>query len=181
MYRLLILTGLRRGEAVGLQWGDLDLTAGRLTVRRQVTSVNGDLVVGPPKSKAGARTIALDATTLAGLRQHQRHAQLQHPPGAGAFLSTPVFNAVDGSPLQPAYVSRHFTTLIRRHGLPVIRLHDLRHTSASIGLAGGESLLEVSRRLGHSSITITADTYAHVTPATAHASAQRLADQLAAG
>jgi integrase len=70
---------------------------------------------------------------------------------------------------------RHFTTLVARHGLPPIRLHDLRHTSASIGLAGGESLLEVSRRLGHSSIAITADTYSHISPATASESAQRLA------
>jgi hypothetical protein len=66
------------------------------------------------------------------------------------------FTRSDGQGLHPAYVSRYFTTLVRRHGLPPIRLHDLRRTSVSIGLAGGERLLEVSRRLGHSSITITA-------------------------
>jgi integrase len=181
LYRVLILTGLRRGEGIGLHWGDLELTTGRLTVRRQLTYVNGDLVTGPPKSKAGGRTIAVDATTLALLRQRQRHAQLRHVPGEGAFEDSPVFRTADGSVMHPAYVSRHFTTLTKRHGLPVIRLHDLRHTSASIGLAAGETLLEVSRRLGHSSITITADIYAHITPASAHASAQRLADQLDAG
>jgi integrase len=171
LYRVLILTGLRRGEAIGLRWGDLDLTAGRVSVCRQVTCVNGDLVTGPPKSKAGGRTIALDTTTLVLLQQQRRHAQLRQDPDAGQFEDTPVFTRPDGTVLHPAYVSRHFTSLVRRHGLPVIRLHDLRHTSASIGLAAGETLLEVSRRLGHSSITITADTYAHITPATAHASA----------
>ena len=75
-----------------------------------------------------------------------------------------IFTTVGGSGLNPAYVSRHFAQLITKAGLPPIRLHDLRHTSASLGLASGESLLEVSRRLGHSSITITADTYAHVSP-----------------
>ena len=72
-------------------------------------------------------------------------------------------------------MSRHFDRLVARHGLPRIRLHDLRHTSASIGLASGESLLEVSRRLGHSSITVTADIYSHISPVVAKESAERLA------
>ena len=89
-----------------------------------------------------------------------------------------MFTTVDGKPLDPAYVSRHFDALVRQHGLRRIRLHDLRHTSASIGLASGESLLEVSRRLGHSSITITADVYSHVSPEVARESAERLAETI---
>ena len=84
-----------------------------------------------------------------------------------------MFTRDDGQPLDPTYVSRHFDRLVARHGLPRIRLHDLRHTSASIGLASGESLLEVSRRLGHSSITITADIYSHLSPAIAREAAER--------
>jgi integrase len=72
LYRVLILTGLRRGEAIGLQWGDLDLVAGKVKVCRQVTCVNGDLVTGPPKSKAGGRTIALDTAVLLSLHQRVR-------------------------------------------------------------------------------------------------------------
>jgi integrase len=86
-----------------------------------------------------------------------------------------VFTTPTGQPLDPAYVSRHFDRLTAKHGLPRIRLHDLRHTSASIGLASGESLLEVSRRLGHSSITVTADIYSHLSPLVAKESAERLA------
>lgn len=68
--------------------------------------------------------------------------------------------------------------MIARHNLPRIRLHDLRHTSASIGLASGESLLEVSRRLGHSSISVTADVYSHISPLVAKESAERLAHRV---
>ena len=77
--------------------------------------------------------------------------------------------------LDPTYVSREFDRLIARHQLRRIRLHDLRHTSASLGLESGESLVEVSRRLGHSSITVTADIYSHVSPLVAKDSAERLA------
>lgn len=181
LYRLLVLTGLRRGEAVGLQWADLDLTTRTLTVNRQVVSVNGELVVGPPKSDAGRRTVALDRTTGQLLEVQHRRALLAHPWEPDEVSGSRfVFTRTRSECIHPAHVSQRFTTLIRQLGLPRIRLHDLRHTSASLGLAGGESLLEVSRRLGHSSIGITADVYSHVTAETARESADRLARTLEA-
>lgn len=96
------------------------------------------------------------------------HASDRSAPTPGSGVHPP-----DGEALDPAYVSRHFDRLIARHGLRRIRLHDLRHSSASIGLASGESLVEVSRRLGHSSITITADIYSHISPQVAKESAER--------
>ena len=89
-----------------------------------------------------------------------------------------VFTRDTGEALDPAYVSRHFDRLVAKHGLPRIRLHDLRHTSASMGLASGESLLEVSRRLGHSSITVTADIYSHLSPVVTRESAERLSNHI---
>lgn len=176
MYRLLLLGGLRRGEAVGLQWGDLDLDTGTLTVHRQVISLDGELIVGPPKSDAGHRTVPLDRATREQLRIRMRRARLRWAWEAEeSFESRFVFTRAEGGCYHPVYVSRHFTTLVKRHGLPRIRLHDLRHTSASLGLEGGESLLEVSRRLGHSSIGVTADIYAHVSANTARESTERLA------
>jgi integrase len=173
---LLLLGGLRRGEAVGLQWRDLDLDTGTLTVNRQVISFDGELIVGPPKSDAGHRTVPLDRATRDQLRLRQRRSRIRWAwEPDESFVSRFVFTRSDGGCYQPGYVSRHFTTLVNRHGLPRIRLHDLRHTSASLGLEGGESLLEVSRRLGHSSIGITADTYAHVSANTARESTERLA------
>ena len=80
---------------------------------------------------------------------------------------------------RPSQVSSHFQSLIKRSALPRIRLHDLRHPSASIGLQAGESLKEVSSRLGHSTIVITADIYAHISPELAKQSAERLAKLVA--
>jgi integrase len=116
----------------------------------------------------------LDPTTLERLHRHQRRAVLAHDWGHGGELEdTPVFTVGSG-PVHPAYASRHFTTLCARAGVPVIRLHDLRHTSASLGLAAGEPLLHVSRRLGHSSIAVTADVYTQVTSEAAKTAAAAL-------
>ncbi|WP_404387413.1 tyrosine-type recombinase/integrase [Humibacillus xanthopallidus] len=176
LYRLLLLTGMRRGEGIGLQWGDLALDTGTLTITRQVTSINGQLHVGPPKSDSGRRTIAVDKATLELLKAMHRRAVLAHPWEPDAHFDTrPAFPNDSGGHYSPTYVSRHFLTLVNQLGLPRIRLHDLRHTSASLGLEGGESLLSVSRRLGHSSISITADVYSQITPA----GAERAADHLA--
>jgi len=79
-----------------------------------------------------------------------------------------------GEPLNPSYVTRHFDRLVAEAGLPRIRLHDLRHTSASVGLASGETLIEVSRRLGHSSIAITGDIYSEISAEMAQRSADRM-------
>ena len=176
LYLLLGLRGLRRGEAVGLRWSDVDLDAGQLRVEQQVVKVGSQLVIGPPKSHAGNRTVALDRTTAELLRWHRRRQRLDRWKAETLWVDTGlVFTREDGTGLDPAFVSRHFDRLVARHGLPRIRLHDLRHTSASVGLASGETLLEVSRRLGHSSIAITADVYSHISPQTAAESAERLA------
>jgi integrase len=179
LYRLLGLAGLRRGEAVALRWVDVDLNAGHLRVEQSLVKVDGRSVIGPPKSVAGARVVAIDDETARRLLWHQEVQRLEILKVVGtAGTMELVFTTPTGEPLDPAYVSRHFDRLVARHGLPRIRLHDLRHTSASIGLEAGESLLEVSRRLGHSSITITADVYSHLSPVVAKESAERLAQSV---
>lgn len=133
-------------------------------------------MTGPPKSATGVRVVAIDDQTAHRLGWHRCRQRLEVLRTTGAVASPEwVFTTETGQPLDPAYVSRHFDRLVARHQMRRIRLHDLRHTSASIGLASGESLLEVSRRLGHSSITITADTYSHISPMVAKESAERLA------
>lgn len=176
LYLLLGLVGLRRGEAVALRWSEVDLNRGFLRIERSVVRVGSQAVVGPPKSSSGRRVVAIDDETARRLQWHQCRQRLEALRRTGAALTPElVFTTEDGELLDPAYVSRHFDRLIARHGLPRIRLHDLRHTSASIGLESGESLVEVSRRLGHSSISITADTYSHISPLVAKESAERLA------
>jgi integrase len=175
LFVLLALCGLRRGEAVGLRWRDVDLEHGVLRVRQQIIAVGRHIVVGEPKSRAGHRHVALDITTVRLLHCHRAAQERQQEQHGAEWVETGlVFTEPNGSALDPTYVSRHFDRLVARSGLPRLRLHDLRHSSASIGLASGESLLEVSRRLGHSSIAVTADIYSTVAPEVARESAERL-------
>jgi integrase len=176
LYHLVIVSGLRRGEVCGLRWEDVDLDTGTLRVSQQLVSVAGKVQAGEPKTAHGARVVALDPGTVSVLRDHRRRQLEDRLRWGDAWTDSGlVFTRADGSRLDPSYVTRHFGRLVRAADLPVIRLHDLRHTSASIGLAAGESLKEISDRLGHSSITITANTYAHVSPALARESAGRRA------
>lgn len=158
LYLLIVMTGLRRGEAIGLQWQDVDLDSGSLHVRQQVVGVGGTTHVGPPKTRAGVRTVPLDGATVLCLKKH-RALQAEERSCAGASWRDTghVFVAEDGSVLRPERVSRVFRVYLRRAGLPPIRLHDLRHTSASLALGAGVSLKVVSDRLGHSTIGITAN------------------------
>ena len=179
LFLLLGLTGLRRGEAIGLRWSDIDLDRGQLHVEQQLSTIARRTQAGPPKSVHGRRTLPISARLHEALDCHAGGQRLERWAAGADWVDTDlVFTTTDGQALNPGRVSRHFDRLVAATSLPPIRLHDLRHTSASLGLASGESLLEVSRRLGHSSITITADIYSHISPATARHSAERLTDLL---
>ncbi|MBA3369092.1 MAG: site-specific integrase [Geodermatophilaceae bacterium] len=165
-YLLLATTGMRRGEALGLRWADLDLTACRATIRQTVVTVNHEVQFGTPKTAKGRRSVSLDAVTVAGLREHRKaQAAERLLIGAGWRDHDLVFAKVDGTPLHPERFSREFTRRSARLGLPPIRLHDLRHGWATMALAAGVHPKVVQERLGHASISITLDTYSHVSPA----------------
>jgi integrase len=153
-------TGMRRGEVLGFRWRDLDLDAGRASVRQAVISVGYRVSVSEPKSGKG-RSIDLDPETVRTLREHRKRQF-----AAGAVTATGlVFCHPDGSPIHPDRFSKVFDGLVRSSGLPRIRLHDLRHTHATHLLGAAVHPKIVQERLGHSSIAITLDTYSHVTPA----------------
>ena len=151
------VTGLRRGEAAGLCWCDIDFTAATLTVSRQLQENGRGLVVLPPKSIASNRVLALDPWTVQVLAAH-RHRQLS------ALGDGYVFARLVGRPCTPGYLTRRFIRLIRRAGLPPIRLHDLRHGAATLALAGGADLKAIQAMLGRASIILTADTYTSTLP-----------------
>jgi integrase len=179
LYRLMLVTGLRRGEAIGLRWEDVDLDGRCLFVVQQITEVRGKAVVGTPKTKRGTRVVPLDAATADQL-WHHRETQLLDKSAWGPAWNDQglVFTREDGRHLRPEYVTRHFLKLARDAGLPPIRLHDLRHTNASLALAAGVELKVVSERLGHSTTTITADLYTHVHRAIGRAAADKIASVL---
>ena len=165
LWRFLAMTGCRRGEALGLSWRDVDIEGGRVTIRRALVPLNGKVIETEPKTKRGRRLIALDAETVAVLRE-QAALQLseQQRLGDSWIDSGQVFTKKDGSPLHPERISAMFRRLVRAAALPHIPLHGLRHTYASLALAKGVNAAIVSRRLGHSSVAFTLDVYSHVLP-----------------
>jgi integrase len=160
-YQLIALRGLRRGEACGLRWADLDLDAGLAYITRQVQHVAGKLTACPLKTPASRRVVALDPATIALLRAH-RSAQQRDAQARGITLSGYVFTAPDGGPLCPEHLTRTFNKLVADAGLPPVRLHDLRHGAATLMLLAGADLKTIADQLGHSSIVLTADTYLSV-------------------
>ena len=163
LFLLLAIAGLRRGEVIALRRSDLDLNAGALRVRQSAVLVGNRVVVGEPKSRAGHRTVALDDETTRRLAWHHSRQQLQAHK-AGRTDPKLVFTTASGERLDPAYVSRHFARLIRLHGLPSIRLHDLRHFMATQMLAHGVAVVTVSQRLGHARASTTLNVYGHCIP-----------------
>ncbi|MDQ3343800.1 MAG: site-specific integrase [Actinomycetota bacterium] len=176
LYNLIALRGLRRGEAVGLSWSDVDLDGCSLLIREQVVQLGWRTLRTAPKA-GSERGLALDTGTVEVLRAHRlrQRAELEFL-GLDPDGVTAVFTRVDGQPVHPDYVTRHFTRLITAAALPPIRVHDLRHGAATLALASGVAMKVVQEMLGHSSITITSDTYTSVLPQVARAAAQAAAD-----
>jgi integrase len=163
-YLLLATTGLRRGEALGLRWQDLDLETGRAAIRQTVIVIKHAVMVGTPKTASGRRTVRLDKGTVVALREHRkRQAAERLLMGAGWTDLDLVFCHPDGTMVHPERFSRGFLEAVARIGLPRIRLHDLRHGWATYALQAGIHPKVVQERLGHANIAITLDTYSHVT------------------
>lgn len=156
-------TGLRRGELLGLRWGDLDLEAAELQVVQAVVQVGWNAELSEPKTPSSRRRVALDRQTTEVLREHRRAAEDRSTDGKLNAASL-VFPGSAGMPMNPGLFSGHFRRLVKQSGLPTIRFHDLRHGHASHCLAAGVHPKIVSERLGHSSIVVTLDTYSHLLP-----------------
>ena len=182
LWRLALLTGMRRGEVLGLRWRDLDLDRGSLAVRRTLSrGADSRLIEGAPKTASGRRQIALPASAIEALRRH-RVRQLEARLAAGVAYADHdlVFANDTGGPLHPNSLALRFRRLIVRAGVPRIRFHDLRHTSASLMLANGEHPKVVQERLGHADIRMTMDLYSHVAADMQRHAADRLDAVLAA-
>jgi integrase len=177
LWVLLATTGMRRGEALGVRWSDVDLDAGRLRVVQTIIQVRSKVTIGEPKTARGRRPIALDAGTVAVLREHRKHSleerMLVGPDFEDSGL---VFHHPDGSCLKPNAVSAAFTLRVRKAGLPPLTLKGFRHTWATLALERGVHPRVVQERLGHSTIAITLGIYSHVAPTLHDEAAQLIAD-----
>jgi len=163
---MLATTGLRRGEVLGVRWRDLDLDARTLSVVQTITNVDGKLVFGKPKTSKSVRQISIDERTAAMMRQHrraQREDQMAMGPEWGNDGDLAFTDEAGGS-IRPEWFSKEFGRVVAASGVPRIRLHDVRHTYATIALKTGIPAKVVSEHLGHSTIAITLDLYSHVTP-----------------
>ncbi|HEX6236489.1 MAG TPA: site-specific integrase, partial [Acidimicrobiales bacterium] len=133
---LLATTGMRRGEALGLRWSDVDLEAGRLSIVQTITTVRDKMVITPPKTARSRRLVSLDPETVAALRDHRRRQNEERLRAGEAWSGEGdfVFTNEIGEPVHPSALSRLFASYVRGACLPTIRLHDLRHTYATVAL-----------------------------------------------
>jgi integrase len=165
LFRVGLAIGLRRGEALALKWSSVDLENATLRVTGSLQRIQGKLVIQPPKTKKSARALKIPKTLLAILREH-RTRQLEERLNAEHWQDEDlVFSTSLGTYIEPRNVRRKLDSLMKDSGMRYFRLHDVRHFFASLLLAQGVELKLVSELLGHSSIRITGDIYAHVMPA----------------
>jgi integrase len=182
LYHVIAYTGLRRGEAVGVRWIDVNFDASVMTIAQQIGVYAGVFEITAPKTDAGEREVAFDPDTKALLARHQIQSKKQRLAYGPRYIDTGlVFTEPDGTPLSPERVHDRFQRLTEKAGLPPIRLHDLRHGAATHALSAGVDLTVVSEMLGHSNTQITRDTYTSVVREVQHEAAQAIAGVIGRG
>lgn len=181
LYTVLVATGLRLGEALGLAWEDVDLEARTLTVRHALQRVGGRAVLVEPKTDRSRRTVGLPPVAVAALREHRKR-QLQERLLAGSRWRGEewplVFLTTIGTPVHGPDVTRGFQAKLAAAGLPRVTLHSLRHSAATFLLAQGVSPRVVMEMLGHSTIQTTMTIYSHVIDGLRRDAADRMEEVL---
>jgi len=166
LIQLAITTGMRQSEILALKWSDMDWDRNTLTIQRQLRRKyeNGNYY-SSLKTSAGRRTISLGLNTIQNLREHhKRQISEKDKMGNQWDENDLVFPSSNGKPIHQRNLLRKFKKILRDSGLREIRFHDLRHTAASLMLNHGIPTIIVSKRLGHSKVSITMDTYGHLLP-----------------
>lgn len=165
MILITLVHGLRRSELCGLKWDCIDFENMQFEIKHTVVSYGGRIEKDKTKNQSSRRIYPL-SDDVASILLDIKEAQKQNSKlfGKGYFESDYVFTWADGRPIPPDHVSHKFNKLLKKHNLPHIRFHDLRHTCASLLLSNDSTLKDVQAWLGHSSITMTADVYGHLDP-----------------
>jgi integrase len=178
MWRLSAMTGMRRGEVLGLRWKDIDLDAKKLSVHQAVVLVDHQITISPvPKTDSSRRTISLDDETVALLRSHHTGQLKERMKCEGMWPDGDLaFTAEMGDTLNPERVTKWFEQRRVKTDLPKMTLHGLRHAHATALLRAGVPIAVVSKRLGHKNVGVTLGVYAHVLPGDDEAAADDFAE-----
>ena len=180
LWVLAVHTGMRQGELLALKWTDVDLEAGKVSVRRTLTRENGHYSLGEPKTKRSRRTIKFTRASVEALRSHLGR-QMEDMDRLGDLYQDQglVFTTDSGAPLNPSNIrNRNLRRLTKKANLPQIRFHDLRHTCATLLLSRNVHPKIVQEMLGHATVAITLDTYSHVLPGMGDQAATAMEDAL---
>ena len=174
-FATLLYTGLRRGELLALRWRNLDLENSKLTVVETAYKLgDGRYIIKEPKTPHSRRSVTLTPSLVELFKVYRADQELLRIQlGISLYADDFVFIRPDGSPVNPSAVTLAFRRIIKRAGLKDIRIHDLRHTHATLMLMAGVHPKVVSERLGHANIGITLDIYSHVLPGMQEAAAEK--------
>lgn len=181
LWVLILTTGLRVSEALGLGWADVDLAGGTLTVKRQLVRRGGAWDVDLPKTRKSRRTILLTPVAVEALAEQKRRQDADRAAYGEADtvpIKAAVFTMPDGGLVYAENLRKPRQRMLRRLGLPLVTTHDMRHSAASMMLTAGVPLPVIADILGHSSIRVTADLYAHIGTDLRRDAADRLAEAL---
>jgi integrase len=162
LFLVLLTTGMRRGECLGLRWRDLDWQAGKERIAQQVTAVKGQIVIGEPKTPKARRSVTLAPSCLAALKEHrtgQLEARLRATDWEDHEL---IFCTSRGKPIHPRNIGRTLDRLCSAAGVPRLSPHQTRHTHTTLLFQDGQNIKMISQRLGHSSVAVTLEIYAHL-------------------
>jgi integrase len=168
LWLFLVGSGCRIGEALALRWTDVSQTEGSIRIERSLSHFGNKRVEGPPKSRAGVRTITLPRFALDAI-ERQRTSHLAWRPGIGdpgsADPDARIFSTEGGGLPYPCDLRKRFHEACKRAGVPIMRVHDLRHVHATLAVASGVDAKTVQHRLGHSTLAMTLGVYAKATRA----------------
>ena len=163
LYTLMLSTGLRRGEALGLRWEDVDLMGGVVRIKRSLKREGGHIVTADTKTLKSRRAVNLPGPVMELLARYRDQQEKERADLGEAWIETGfVFTSSIGTPIDPRNLYRDFQKVCESAGLSHWHPHELRHSAASLMLASGVKLQVVSQVLGHSSIRMTADVYGHI-------------------
>jgi integrase len=179
LFLVMINTGMRRGEVLGLRWKDLDLENGKINIIQTLVYDENEFKFNEPKTESSKRQIAIDEFVCNEIRKYKKQQnEFKLALGSCYHDMGLVFCREDGRPIYPRQLAIVFDRIIKKAGVPKIRLHDLRHTHATFLLKLGENPKVVSERLGHSRVEMTLDIYSHVLPDMQENAAKKLSEAL---